>query len=260
MWTRRGQSCLVLVLALCFFLFCFFFFFFERSVFKVKLLNSYFGIENRRLAFSKSGGLPALPPATRSRTWRGCPTCCRASWGPGAAPCLLPPRSALSFGSVSQLFMEMTPCSGRGLVSFSNDNAIQTWIGRNVMRLLILVYFQCECTQNTLRKAALAFFLMNWRWPDSLLRFLPPKDGYIEKKPKDPLPIPSLFSSCTNIKNYYFSRLHFNNRWSIKILAAEHHLQVYANVDLKPIYLWTMWNIHFRRLSVLGRRGQTSLT
>lgn len=178
----------------------------------------------------------------------------------GPAPCLLPPRSALSFGSVSQLFMEMTPCSGRGLVSFSNDNAIQTWIGRNVMRLLILVYFQCECTQNTLRKAALAFFLMNWRWPDSLLQFLPPKDGYIEKKPKDPLPIPSLFSSCTNIKNYYFSRLHFNNRWSIKILAAEHHLQVYANVDLKPIYLWTMWNIHFRRLSVLGRRGQTSLT
>lgn len=142
MWTRRGQFFLVL-----------------REV-SLKL-SSYLGVENRLEAFSQKGGLPALPPAASSRTWRGCPICCRAIWGP---------QAALASPSMhSKPWLHFTALHGNdslfweGLCLFSNDNAIQTWIGRNVMRLLILMYFQCECSQNILGRQPWHFFC----WTDT---------------------------------------------------------------------------------------------
>lgn len=196
MWTRRGQFFLVL-----------------REV-SLKL-SSYFSVENRLVAFSQKGGLLALPPAASSRTWRDCPSCCRAIWGPEAA--LLPPWYPLSLGSISQLFMEMTPCSGRD--SVPSQMIMQSRHALAEMSWDFL--FLCISSANALKiswEGSLGIFSMNWHWPDSLLWFLPPKTVKWKGNWRIPFHIPSLFSSYIYIKNCHFSTLYFNNCCSIKTL------------------------------------------
>lgn len=127
----------------------------------------------------------------------------------------LPPWYALSLGSISQLFMEMTPCSGRD--SVSSQMIMQS--RHELAEMSWDFLFQCISSANALKiswEGSLGIFSDELTLTWQLIVVSYPKDSYMEKKLKNPFLIPSLFSSCTSIKNYHFSTLYFNNCCSIK--------------------------------------------
>lgn len=127
----------------------------------------------------------------------------------------LPPRYTLSLGSVSQLFMEMTPCSGRD--SVSSQMIMQS--RHELAEMSWDFLFLCISSVNALKiswEGSLGIFSDELTLTWQLIVVSSPNDSYMEKKRKNSFPIPSWFSSCTFIKNYNFSTLYFNNCCSIK--------------------------------------------
>lgn len=148
----------------------------------------------------------------------------------------LPPRCTLSLGSISQLFMEMTLCSGRD--SVSSQMIMQS--RHELAEMSWDFLFLCISSANALKiswEGSLGIFSAELTLTWQLIVVSSPKDSYIEKKLKNPFPIPSCFPAVLILKMIIFlccilkiAALSTHN-WTPPLSICQHWLRTYQPLN-----------------------------